>query len=84
MLAERLFVNYINYANYANYTNYTNFINYDIVSFVRASVHLVTKCTIMYCEQTAGPRRANFCTYMHVDKIASLAIFIQILNFLDL
>ena len=32
-------------------------------------------CTIMYCEQTAGPRSANFCTHMHVDKVHSSANF---------
>ena len=44
----------------------------------------VTKCTIMRCEQTVGPRRANLCTHMHVDKIRSPADFIQIINAPDL
>ena len=32
----------------------------------------VTKCTIMYYEQPAGPRSANF-SHMHVDKVPSPA-----------
>ena len=28
----------------------------------------VAKCTILYCEQTAGPRSASFCLRMLVDK----------------
>ena len=26
-------------------------------------------CTIMYCEQTSGPRSANFWTHMYADKL---------------
>ena len=38
--------------------------------FVRQCVHVsFTKYTIMYREQTAGPRSANFCTHMHVYNI---------------
>ena len=36
--------------------------------FVRSSV---TKCTIIYCEQTGKSRSAIFCTNMHVDKVHS-------------
>ena len=39
---------------------------------------------MIYCEQTAGPRSANFCKLMHVDKVHSYAIFIQNLDVLDL
>ena len=39
---------------------------------VRSSV---TKCTIMYYEQTAGQRSANFCIRIHVDKAPFQAKF---------
>ena len=39
---------------------------------VRASI---TKCAIMYREQTAGSRSTIFRTQMHVDKIPSPANF---------
>ena len=29
----------------------------------------VTKCTIMYCEQTAEPTSINFCAHMHADTV---------------
>ena len=38
-------------------------------SYVRLFVHPITKCTIMYYEETAGARSTNFCTRVHVDKI---------------
>ena len=39
---------------------------------VRASV---TECTIVYNEQTTGPRIAKFCMRMHFDKLRSHADF---------
>ena len=33
--------------------------------------------TVVYCEQTAGPRSANFRSRMHVDKVSSPANFHQ-------
>ena len=44
----------------------------DVRTYVRLSV---TKYTITYCEQTAGPRSANFCEHMHVKKVRSPADF---------
>ena len=49
-------------------------------SYVRSSVRLYvrtsfTKCTIMYREQTAGRRSANFYAHMHADKIPSSVNF---------
>ena len=29
------------------------------------------------CEQTTGPRRANFCKHTHIDKVRSSANFHQ-------
>ena len=44
-------------------------LSYEVVcSFVRASA---TKCTIMYNEQTAGSRSANFCILRQVDNVPS-------------
>ena len=44
----------------------------DIRMNVRSSA---TICTIMYCEETAGPRNANVCMHMHIDKVQSSAYF---------
>ena len=44
-------------------------------SLVRSIVRAVTKCTIVYREQTAEPRSANCCTHIHVDKIPAPANF---------
>ena len=38
-------------------------------------VRPVTKCTIMYREQKAEPRSANFCTHVPVNNIPSPAKF---------
>ena len=51
-----------------------------VCSFVRLLVRpcvraSFTKCTIMYGEQTAGPRSAKFCTHMYVDKVPLPANF---------
>ena len=35
---------------------------------------------IMYYEQMAGPRSADFCTYMHVNKKVRASILIYIIN----
>ena len=42
-------------------------------SFARPATF--TKCAIMYREETARPRRANFCIRLQVDKLRSPAIF---------
>ena len=48
--------------------------------FVRPCIHecvyaSFTKYKIMYCKQPAGPRNANFCIHMNVDKLPSPANF---------
>ena len=51
-------------------------------SFVCSFVRLFAmKCI---ANKTAGPRSANFCVPMHVDKVRSPAIFIQIVSVFDL
>ena len=49
--------------------------------FVRASV---TKSTITYREQTAGPRSANFCILIQVTRYDRQPNFVKIFNVLDL
>ena len=63
--------------------SYTNFYTVPTAGrmYVRSFVHpSVPKCTTMHREQTAGPRSANICTHMHVDKVHSPAISIKIVN----
>ena len=56
--------------------------------FVRSSVRpyvrtSFTKCAIMYYEQTAGPKRANFAKICILTRYTRPPIFIQIVNGLD-
>ena len=57
------------------------YVRANIRSSVRTSS---TKCTVMYCEHTAGSRRVNLCTYIHVDKVRSSANFNSLAKVLDL
>ena len=57
-------------------------INLAASSFVRSSV---TKSTIIYLEQTGGPRSVNVCAYMcQSAMLVGTPIFFQIVNVLDL
>ena len=38
-------------------------------------VHLVTKCPIMYCEQTFVQRSANLCIHIYVETVCSSVNF---------
>ena len=51
--------------------------------YVHPSVCSVMNCTIMYYEQTAGPRSTNFSVRMHVSNYFHLPITFQIVNILN-
>ena len=72
MPAERIFVHYVRYAKYTIVTPFLRCMN-DVLQagrmLVNSSVPPITKCTIIYYEQTARPRSANLCAHIHVDKL---------------